>query len=94
MFFLVRASPRNYSTIVMFTALSPQRGCQICREVLEEYQIVANSWRFSSAYANSELYFASVDFDEGSEASKSIYVTSTLAFFGLHAQATYSMQHF
>ncbi|XP_075259428.1 dolichyl-diphosphooligosaccharide--protein glycosyltransferase subunit TUSC3-like isoform X1 [Convolutriloba macropyga] len=64
---LVRSTPRNYSMVVMFTALAPGRGCQICREVLEEYQIVANSWRFSSAYANSELFFASVDFDEGSE---------------------------
>jgi oligosaccharyltransferase complex subunit gamma len=65
---LVRGSPRNYSTIVMFTALSSSRGCQICREVLEEYQIVANSWRFSNTYINSELYFTVVDFDEGAEA--------------------------
>ena len=28
---LVRAGPRNYSTIVMFTAMDARRGCAICR---------------------------------------------------------------
>ena len=60
--------------VVMFTAMAPGRGCQICREVMDEYQIVANSWRFSNAYSNSELFFASVDFDEGSE----VNIVSTL----------------
>lgn len=30
---LVRSSPRNYSVVVMFTALSPKRQCTICRWV-------------------------------------------------------------
>ena len=29
---LVRNSPRNYSMVVMFTALSAQRQCAICKE--------------------------------------------------------------
>lgn len=28
---LVRTSPRNYSVVVMFTALSPKRQCTICK---------------------------------------------------------------
>lgn len=27
----IKATPRNYSVIVMFTAMAPQRQCQICR---------------------------------------------------------------
>ena len=27
----VKAPPRNYSVIVMFTALQPQRQCSVCR---------------------------------------------------------------
>lgn len=27
----IKAPPRNYSVIVMFTAMAPQRQCQICR---------------------------------------------------------------
>ena len=60
----VRNSPRNYSIIVMFTALSAQRQCAICKQAHEEYQMVANSWRYSQQYSN-KLFFAMVDFDEG-----------------------------
>jgi len=60
----VRNSPRNYSIIVMFTALSAQRQCAICKQAHEEYQLVANSWRYSQQYSN-KLFFAMVDFDEG-----------------------------
>ena len=38
----VRNSPRNYSIVVMFTALSAQRQCAICKQASEEYQVVAN----------------------------------------------------
>ncbi len=27
----VKSAPRNYSIVVMLTALNPQRDCQICR---------------------------------------------------------------
>ena len=60
----VRNSPRNYSIIVMFTALSSGRQCAICKQAHEEYQLVANSWRYSQQYS-SKLFFAMVDFDEG-----------------------------
>ena len=51
----VRNSPRNYSIIVMFTALSAQRQCAICKQASEEFQLVANSYRYSQHYSN-KLY--------------------------------------
>lgn len=60
----VRNAPRNYSIIVMFTALSPQRQCAICKQASDEYHLVANSYRYSQHYSN-KLFFAMVDFDEG-----------------------------
>ncbi|XP_075212414.1 oligosaccharide transferase gamma subunit [Lycorma delicatula] len=62
----VKATPRNYSVIIMFTAMTPQRQCSICRQANDEYLVVANSFRYSQAYSN-KLFFAMVDFDEGSE---------------------------
>ncbi|XP_034943827.1 tumor suppressor candidate 3 [Chelonus insularis] len=59
----VKATPRNYSVIVMFTAMTPQRQCQICRLAYDEFIIVANSFRYSPAYSN-KLFFAIVDFDD------------------------------
>ncbi|KAG5312649.1 MAGT1 protein, partial [Acromyrmex insinuator] len=62
----IKAPPRNYSIIVMFTAMAPQRQCQICRHANDEFTIVANSFRYSALYSN-KLFFASIDFDEGSD---------------------------
>lgn len=36
------------------------------RQADEEFQVLANSWRYSSAFTN-KVFFASVDFDEGSD---------------------------
>ncbi|XP_007955450.1 magnesium transporter protein 1 [Orycteropus afer afer] len=63
---LVKAPPRNYSVIVMFTALQLHRQCIVCKQADEEFQILANSWRYSSAFTN-KIFFAMVDFDEGSD---------------------------
>ncbi|ODM95961.1 Magnesium transporter protein 1 [Orchesella cincta] len=61
---LVKGTPRNYSVIVMFTALSPARGCAICGPANDEFSIVANSFRFNSQIYSNKLFFALVDFDE------------------------------
>ncbi|KAL1506063.1 hypothetical protein ABEB36_005494 [Hypothenemus hampei] len=62
----VKSAPRNYSVVVMFTALAPQRQCMVCRQASDEFAIVANSFRYTSTQQN-RLFFAMVDFDEGSD---------------------------
>ncbi|ETE65501.1 Tumor suppressor candidate 3 [Ophiophagus hannah] len=91
----VKAPPRNYSVIVMFTALQPQRQCSVCREVEfmimlpprndayvqanEEYQVLANSWRYSSAFSN-KLFFILVDYDEGADVFQQLNMNSAPTF--------------
>ena len=64
-----RTRPRNYSMIVMMTALRGERKCHICSEAKREFQIVADSYRFSFGHRESNhkklLFFSLVDFDEG-----------------------------
>lgn len=36
------------------------------RQANEEYQVLANSWRYSSAFSN-KLFFTIVDYDEGAD---------------------------
>lgn len=62
----IKAAPRSYSVIVMFTAMATQRQCMVCRHASDEFTIVANSFRYSQGYSN-KLFFAVVDFDEGSD---------------------------
>ena len=43
---LVRTSPKNYSVVVMFTALKSHRGCAVCKPAGDEFALVANSYRW------------------------------------------------
>jgi len=74
-----RSSPRNYSIIVMLTALQAQRQCSVCRQASDEFQIVANSWRYSNQFSN-KLFFAMVDYDEGSDVFSSLKINSAPVF--------------
>ncbi|KAH0516467.1 Magnesium transporter protein 1 [Microtus ochrogaster] len=45
----------------------------------EEFQILANSWRYSSAFTN-RIFFAMVDFDEGSDVFQMLNMNSAPTF--------------
>ncbi|KAK3099792.1 hypothetical protein FSP39_009717 [Pinctada imbricata] len=89
----LKTSPRNYSVILMLTALQPQRQCSVCkqandeyqilanswRQANDEYQILANSWRYSQQYAN-RLFFAMVDYDDGPDVFSSMKINTAPVF--------------
>ncbi|CAL1284655.1 unnamed protein product [Larinioides sclopetarius] len=75
----IKATPRNYSFIVMLTALSPHRQCVVCRHAYDEFQLVANSWRYSQMNTN-KLFFGMVDFDEGPDVFSSLGMNSAPVF--------------
>ena len=67
-----RNMPRNYSTIIMFTALQTGRGCRICKEVSDEFHVVADSYRRDFGGREhgqpQKEFFVSVDFDGAPDA--------------------------
>lgn len=81
----VKATPRNYSMVVMFTALSPARQCAICRHAHDEFAIAANSYRHSSSYSN-KLFFVMVDFDEGKEVFQNLRLNTAPVFMHFPAK--------
>lgn len=58
-FFLYLFSFSFSFTIIIYCYFSP-----VFRHAHDEFQLVANSWRYSQGYSN-KLYFTLVDFDEG-----------------------------
>ncbi|KAI5705798.1 tumor suppressor candidate 3-like [Diaphorina citri] len=81
----IKNGPRNYSAIVMFTALAPQRNCHICVSASDEYTIVANSFRYSQMYSN-KLFFILVDFDEGSDVFQMLRLNTAPIFMHFPAK--------
>ncbi len=51
----------------------------------EEYQMVANSWRYSQQYSN-KLFFAMVDFDEGPDVFQMMKFNSAPVFLHFPAK--------
>ncbi len=45
----------------------------VCRQANDEFQIVANSYRYSQQFSN-QMFFAMVDFDEGSDVFTSVTI--------------------
>ncbi|XP_047739706.1 tumor suppressor candidate 3 isoform X2 [Hyalella azteca] len=81
----VKATPRNYSVVVMFTALAANRQCGICRHASDEFQLVGNSWRYSPSFSN-KLFFAMLDFDEGSDIFQQLHLNSAPVFMHFPAK--------
>jgi len=81
----VKGAPRNYSIIVMFTALSASRQCAICKQASDEYQLVANSYRYSQFFSN-KLFFAMVDFDEGTDVFQAMKLNTAPVFMHFPAK--------
>ena len=81
----VKSAPRNYSIIEMFTALSASRQCAICKQASDEYQLVANSYRYSQLFSN-KLFFAMVDFDEGPDVFQSMKLNTAPVFMHFPAK--------
>lgn len=80
---------RNYSFVVMMTALSPMRQCSVCRSAADEFQITANSYRWSPGY-QANLFFGLVDYDEGSEIFQHLGLNSAPVFLYFPARSTRS----
>uniref|UniRef100_A0A1X7VP25 Magnesium transporter protein 1 n=1 Tax=Amphimedon queenslandica TaxID=400682 RepID=A0A1X7VP25_AMPQE len=65
----------------MLTALKPQRQRTVCKQAYEEYEILANSWRYSQQYS-SQLFFVMIDIDEdGMDVFQQLRLTTAPTYF-------------
>ena len=81
----VKSTPRNYSMVVMFTAMAAHRQCVVCKHANDEFQIVANSYRYSQFYSN-KLFFGVVDFDEGADVFQQLNLNTAPVFMHFPAK--------
>ncbi|KAI8802940.1 hypothetical protein BJ742DRAFT_910172, partial [Cladochytrium replicatum] len=61
-FKLLTEGPRNFSSLVVFTALSQRHNCFPCRDFDPEYGLVVAAW--GKVYKRGQLYFAVADYSE------------------------------
>jgi oligosaccharyltransferase complex subunit gamma len=59
------SAPRDYSVVVLLTAIEARFGCQLCREFEPEWDLLGKSWNKGDKKAESRLIFGTLDFIDG-----------------------------
>ncbi|KAI9799417.1 MAG: hypothetical protein M1825_004517 [Sarcosagium campestre] len=68
------AGPRDYSVVLLLTAMDARFGCQLCREVHPDWTLIARSWAKGGSAEAARAIFGTVDFSE----AKNIFSTLNL----------------
>ena len=61
----VTSAPRDYSVVVLLTALEDKFGCKLCRDFHPEWSVIAQSWQKGDKKGESRTLFATLDFSKG-----------------------------
>lgn len=62
----ITTAPRNYTAVVLLTALDAKFGCMLCKEIQPEYELLARSWQAQHKKGDG-LVFSMLDFAKGRE---------------------------
>ncbi|KAK6360548.1 oligosaccharyl transferase subunit ost3/OST6 [Orbilia blumenaviensis] len=60
----ISSPPRNYTSVVLFTALDSRYGCVLCRDFQPEFDLLGNSWHREHPQSDG-LLFGVLDFSVG-----------------------------
>ena len=58
-------TPRDYSVVVLLTAIEARFGCNLCREFQSEWDIIGKSWTRGDRQGASRVLFGTLDFADG-----------------------------
>ena len=67
-------APRDYSVVVLLTALEPRFGCELCRDFNPEWNLLAKSWVKGDRAGKSRLVFSTLDFVDGKNTFQSVRI--------------------
>jgi hypothetical protein len=58
-------APRNFSVVVLLTALEARFGCQLCRDFQPEWDLIGRSWARGDKDGNLRVLYGTLDFLDG-----------------------------
>jgi oligosaccharyltransferase complex subunit gamma len=61
------AVPRDYTGVVLLTALESRFGCELCRQFQPEWELLSRSWTKGDKKGDSRVLFGTLDFSDGRE---------------------------
>ena len=74
-------APRDFSAVVLLTALEARFGCHLCKEFQPEWDILAKSWTRGDKQGGSKVLFGTLDFTDGKATFQKVrYLPTQLTF--------------
>ncbi|KAF2402585.1 hypothetical protein EJ06DRAFT_474031 [Trichodelitschia bisporula] len=65
-------APRDYSSIVLLTAMDPRIGCVACQAFAPEWDLLARSWQKGDKQGKGRVVFGTLDFADGKATFQSL----------------------
>ena len=72
------SAPRNYSFVVLLTALENRFGCRLCRDFQSEWDLLSKSWVKGDKSGESRTLFGTLDFNDGKGTFQKVVCKDTL----------------
>ena len=57
--------PRDYSAVILLTALEARFGCNICRDFQPEWELIGKSWAKGDRKGENRVIYGTLDFADG-----------------------------
>ncbi|KAF2688044.1 hypothetical protein K458DRAFT_485189 [Lentithecium fluviatile CBS 122367] len=77
-------APRDYSVVVLLTAMGARFGCQLCQEFQPEWDLLARSWSRGDKKGESRLIYGTLDFEAGKNTFQSLMLQTAPVVLYFH----------
>lgn len=66
--------PRNYSAVILLTAVEARFGCQLCRDFQPEWELIGKSWIKGDRNGETRVIYGTLDFLEGKRTFQKVLI--------------------
>lgn len=75
----IAKAPRDYTAVVLLTALDQRYGCALCRDFHPDFELMAKS-SYGKQGPDSKLFFGSLDFGVGRATFQKVQVVEDMKY--------------
>lgn len=86
------SGPRNYTAVVLLTALDARFGCQLCKDFQPEWEVLSKSWTKGDRHGKSRTVYAQLDFADGKGTFQKVFKIYTDIFIYINF-SPYQLRH-
>lgn len=68
-------APRNFTIVILLTAIEARFGCQLCRDFQPEWDLIAKSWNRGDKAGKTRVLYGTLDFSDGKATFQQVIIS-------------------